>query len=59
MYSFSMFFFPVCVLFFPVLNVMARGGLEGTWLFNGMVCLFFTTWSTANLAWSRLLLVDS
>lgn len=52
MYSFSMFFFPVCVLFFPVLNAMARAGLEGTWLFDGTVVLFFTTWSVGNFGWS-------
>jgi len=52
MYSFSMFFFPVCVLFFPVLNAMARTGLEGTWLFDGTVALFFTTWSIGNFGWT-------
>lgn len=52
MYSFSMFFFPVCVVFFPVLNAMARAGLEGTWLFDGTVVLFFTTWSVGNFGWS-------
>lgn len=58
MYSFSMFFFPVCVLFFPILNAMARAGLEGTWLFDGTVALFFMTWSVGNFGWSMSILAS-
>lgn len=51
-YRLSLFFIPVCVLFLPLLNAMARAGMEDTWLFNSTVGLFFTTWSIGNFGWS-------
>lgn len=52
-YQLSMAFWPVTVAFFPILNVLARKGLEGTAWFNAVVGLFFIIWSIAGISWSK------
>lgn len=58
MYRFTMAFWPLSIAFLPFLNLLARRGLEGTWMFNAIVGLFFAIWSVAGLAWSEYLVRD-
>ncbi|THH11142.1 hypothetical protein EW145_g842 [Phellinidium pouzarii] len=52
MYRFTMAFWPLSIVFLPFLNLLTRRGLEGTWMFNTIVGLFFSVWSIAGLSWT-------
>ena len=51
-YRMIMWGWPVTIMCAPLLNVMARRGEEGTWLFNSVMLVFFIIWAGSGLALS-------
>lgn len=51
----NMLAWPFVVGFFPVLNILARKGMEGGLAFNALLMVFFAIWSFAGTAWRELL----
>jgi len=48
----AMVLWPISVVFFPLMNAVARQNLGGNLLLNTVIGLFFTTWSFGCLAWT-------
>ncbi|EJC98142.1 MFS general substrate transporter [Fomitiporia mediterranea MF3/22] len=48
----TMTFWPISLAFYPLLNVLAHHGWEGTWGLQVVLGIFFTTWSFASLSWT-------
>ena len=53
LYQLTMLAWPITFLCFPVLNLLARNGWEGTWTFQAAHAIFVTFWSFGCLGWSE------
>ena len=56
-YQAAMAVWPVAYMFFPLLNFIAKTHGVDTWVFNGVLMLFFTVWSIGSLAWRKSFLL--
>lgn len=52
-YRMVMWGWPLTTICAPLLNVMARRGLEGSWSFNIAMLVFFVIWAGSGFAWSK------
>jgi hypothetical protein len=52
MYQLVLSTFPIVVVFFPILNQLARAKV-GEWTLNAALLGYFTAWSWCGLAWSK------
>jgi hypothetical protein len=52
-YRFIMSLWPATVVFFPLLNLVARKNGENGWMWHGTLLFFFMVWAFTGLAWSK------
>lgn len=60
-YQMGMAFWPITVIFLPLLNVMAKTPNVGvgTWAFDVVLTIFFTCWSLGNLVWRKCKIITT
>ncbi|KAF8311040.1 MFS general substrate transporter [Clavulina sp. PMI_390] len=59
-YKLSMFVWPVSCACYPVLNMMARGGMDvNGWLFWTCLCGFFALWGLSGLSWAAISIMSN
>ena len=51
-YQFAMVTWPITILFYPALNILARNGFAGSAIFNVTLLVFFIVWGLGGFAWS-------
>ncbi|KAF8321239.1 MFS general substrate transporter [Clavulina sp. PMI_390] len=59
-YKVAMFFWPVSCACYPLLNVLARGGMDvNGWMFWTWLCGFFLLWSLSGLSWAAISIMSN